>query len=197
MGAGQFFLEMVIRTVAEMVQIGDRDQGFLIKRQFDLGFFGDLNDPLHDILAVPQIDRAFPFHFMENPVADLGIEIAAPQKSVSQSGNDFVDVAIDFNDGNVEGAAAQIVNGIQSIFFDPLPVGDQGRRRFIDNAHDIQPGNFSGHFGGLPLGIIKKSGDRDHGVADGFSQIIFSDVFQVGEEHAGNLFGGIQGFRAS
>ncbi len=101
--------------------------------------FGDLNYSLHDLFVVTEINRGLSFNFTEYPIADLGIKIAPAQKCVSQTGNHLIDITIDFNNRNIKGTASQIIDCIQTVFFDLLAVGEQGRGLVGAEAGDRAP----------------------------------------------------------
>src|SRR5947209_4216285 len=83
----------------------------------------------------------------------------AAQVIVAVGGQGFEGIALDLDDGDVEGAAAQIVNqhperlpgdrsaqGIEKA--ELIAVGDGGRRGLVEDVQDIQAGELAGVHGG-------------------------------------------------
>ena len=95
----------------------------------------------------------------------------------------FEHAVADVQYGNVERAAAQIEyqNGLVGLFVQP--VGERRGRRLIDYAQDVQAGNLTGVFGGLPLRIIEIGGHGDHRVGHLFAQVLGCIVGQPAQDH--------------
>ena len=172
-----FTLKMIDLTVIKSIEIRNRQIRDFTERQFYFRFFRSLDNSLIHRLVVKQVFGDIFLYLLQNPFDDLDIKVTATQKSVAHCRDHTMDTGLDFNNGNIEGPTTQIIHGIQTLFFDSVPICDQGGRRFIDYSGNVKPGDFTGYLGGLSLGIIKKGRNRHHGLTDLFSQVIFSRLF--------------------
>ena len=75
---------------------------------------------------------------------------------VAVGGNDFEDSVVDGQEGDIEGAAAQIED--QDVLLSFLlvhAVSDGGSGRLVDDPHHVETGDDSSISGGLALSIIE------------------------------------------
>ena len=105
-------------------------------------------------------------------VGQRAVEIVAPEAGVAVGGEHLEDTAVEFENRKVEGAAAQIVHGDFGMLLELVqPIGQSGRRGFIDDAFDLESGQFTGPQRGVALGIveIRRHGDDGslHGLTEG------------------------------
>src|SRR6202166_4363365 len=112
---------------------------------------------------------------------------------VAVGGKDLVDVAFDggdkFEDGDVEGAAAKIVNGYVAALLFVQAVSERRGGGLVDEAQDFQASDAAGVFGGFPPGIIEVGGNGDDRAIDRFSQKSLSPVSQFAQNEGGNFRG--------
>ena len=101
------------------------------------------------------------------------VEIFAAEERIAVGRFDFEHAVADFQNGNVEGAAAQIVNRHGAGFLLFHAIGQRGRRRFVDDAQDFKPGDFAGVLGRLTLAVVEIGGNGDDRLRDFFAQIGF------------------------
>jgi hypothetical protein len=102
----------------------------------------------------------FLLELVDDVVDDALVEVFAAQEGVAVGRQHFelllaIDVG-DFDDGDVEGAAAQVIHGDLAVALPPCP----GRRparsgRLVDDALDVQAGDAAGVLGGLALASLK------------------------------------------
>src|SRR5437879_12332939 len=90
---------------------------------------------------------------------------------VAIGGENLIDVAIaggnELENGDIEGAAAEIVDGD----FAALPlvqaVSERSRGRLVDKAENFEAGDFAGVLGGLALGVVEIRGEDRKSVVEG------------------------------
>ena len=131
-----------------------------------------------------------PFSFLnscDDPVDDALVDVVAAQVGVAVGGLHFHHAVAHFEDGDVERAAAEVVDGDGFVLLLVEPVGQRRGGRLIDDAHDFQAGDLAGVFGGLALRVVEIGRDGDDGLGDLFAQIGFGGFLQLGEDHGGNL----------
>ena len=94
----------------------------------------------------------------------------------------------DFNDGNIEGAAAQIVhrNGVVALGL-VHTVGQRRRRRLVDDAPHIQTGDLAGVFGGLTLGVVEIGRHGDDRLADRLAEELLGGFFHLAQHFGRHL----------
>ena len=111
------------------------------------------------------------------------VDVVATQVRVAVGGKNLVNVAVgcgnELEDGNVERAAAEIIDGDSAALFFVQTVGQSGGGGLVDEAQDFEASDFAGVFGGLALGVVEIRGHGDDGAVDGFAEKIFRPAFSV------------------
>ena len=156
-------------------------------RKLDLGFFGGFLQALegHAILA-----RSMPCSFLNSSTiqSTMRLSISSPPRCVSPS------VAFTSTTpsptsriGNIERAAAEVVDGDRLVLFLVEPVSQRRGGGLVDDAHDFQARDFAGVLGGLALRVIEIRGHRDDRLGDLFAQEIFGSGLQLLQNHRGDF----------
>ena len=123
----------------------------------------------------------------EKKVGNCLIEVIAAQMGVAVGGEHFEDAVLELEDGNVERAAAQVVNGDRALGFLLQPVRQRSGGWFIDDAQDFEPGDHAGVFGRLPLAVVEICGDGNDGLGDAFPEKGFRPELELFQDHGGDL----------
>ena len=89
--------------------------------------------------------------------------------------------------GNVERAAAEIIDGNAATLFFVEAVGERRSGRFVDEPQNLETGNLAGIFGSQALCIIEIGRHGDDGAVDGFAEKCFGPIFQFAQYESGNL----------
>src|ERR1700731_4233868 len=114
--------------------IGQVDLGLGRGRQFDLGFFGRFLKALERELVLFQVDSIVLPELVGKILDKADIEILAAQEGVAV-GRFHLEYAIaDFEDGDVEGAAAEIVDRDDSRALFVEAIGERRSGRLVDDA---------------------------------------------------------------
>ena len=168
------------------------DFGLLAGRQLDFGFFRRILEALQRQYVGLQINAGFLLEFLNDVVDQALVKVFAAEEGVAVGREDFkllfaLDVS-DFDDRNIEGAAAEVIDGdfLVALFLVHAE-SKRGRGRFVDDALDLQPGNAAGVFGCLTLAIVEVGGDGDDGFGHFFAEIIFGRLFHLAQHFGGNL----------
>ena len=187
-GAGQGFLDVLraagIGRDERQVDVIDLRAG-----EGDLRLFRLFFNTLEGVGLLAQVNAAVGLEFVEDPVHEGVVPIIATQVGVAVGGFHFEHAVADFEHGNIERTAAEIVHGDLLVFLLVETVGEGRRGGFIDDAQDFETGDAAGILGGLALGIVEIRGHGDDGLRDGFAQARFGIGLELGENHRGN-FGG-------
>ena len=107
----------------------------------------------------------------DEPIDDALVEVVAAQVGVAVGGLDLDDAFADFEDGDVERTAAEVVDGDGLVFLLVEAVGKRGRGGLVDDALDVETGDFARVLGGLALGVVKVGRHGDDCFSDGLAEI--------------------------
>ena len=94
------------------------------------------------------------------------IDIVAAEMGVAVGGDDFEDSVVQLQDGNVEGASAEIVDSNDSVLLLIEAVSERRGRWFIDQAQNFETGDAACIFRGLALRVVEICRDGDHRFAN-------------------------------
>ena len=75
---------------------------------------------------------------LDQPIHNALVDIVAAQVRVAVGGLDFDHAFADFQDGNIERTAAEVVDGNRFVLLLVQPVGQRRSRRLIDDAQHFQ-----------------------------------------------------------
>ena len=155
---------------------GKIDVCFECAGEFDFGFFGGLGKALQRLTIFSQINALIAQKLFGNPIDEALVKIIAAKMGVSGGGMDFKYAIAYIEDGDIKGSAAEIEDqdGLVALFVQAI--SECSRGGFIDNAKNVEAGDFSGVLSGLALCIIEVGRDSDDCVGNFFAKI-FGGVF--------------------
>src|SRR6266581_4468484 len=128
-------------------------------------------------------------------VADAALEnivnVVAAEMRVAVGGEHLVDVALaggnQLEDGDVKGAAAEVIHGDAAALLLVEAEGQRGGRGLVDQAQDFEAGEASGVFGGLALRVVEIRGDGDDRALHGLPKKSFRPVAQLAKNERGDF----------
>ena len=190
-GTGDFHGQM-FRAAGVSGDVRQVHFGLLRAGQFDLGFFRRIFQALQRQHIFAQVDAAFLFEFIDQIVDHAHIEIFAAQEGVAVCGQHFELVLAldlgDVDDGNIEGAAAQVIHRDLAVAFLLVQTESQrGCGRLVDDAFHFQTRDAPGILGGLALCIVEISRNGDDRFGDGFTEIVFGSLLHFHQHLRGNF----------
>src|SRR5262249_47471330 len=97
----------------------------------------------------------------------------------------------DFEDGDVERASAEVVDGNRLVLFLVHAIGQRGGGRLVDDPQHLEAGDLSGILRRLALTVVEVRGDGDDGLNDLLAQIGFGRLLQLAQNHGGDLRRGV------
>ena len=136
--------------------------------------------------AMRSLPRSIPSLFLnsrDDPVDDALIEVVAAEVRVAVGGLDLDHAFADFEDRDVERAAAEVEDGDRLVLLLVEAVGQRGRGRLVDDAHDFEAGDLAGVLGGLALRVVEVGGHGDDGLGDRLPEVVLGGLLQLLQDH--------------
>ena len=97
----------------------------------------------------------------------------------------------DFQNGNIERSAAQVIDGNFLVGLLIQTVSQRGSGRLVDDPAHFQARDFARRFGGISLGVVEISGHGDHRFGDFRPQLGLGVRLELAENHRGNFLRGV------
>ena len=113
----------------------------------------------------------FFFEFISEIIDDPFVEILTTEEGIAVGRFYLEDTIANFEHGNVERAAAKIIDGNCAGGLFVETIGKRGRGRFVDDPHDFKARYPPGILGRLALRIIEVGRDRNDGLGDVFTEM--------------------------
>ena len=160
-------------------------------RQFFFRFFRSFFQSLHCHFVFGQI-HAFCFsEFFYQEVDHSLVEVVTAQVCITVCCQYFDYAVTDFDDGNVECTAAQVVYHDFLFIFVIQTVSQRCRCGFVDDTFYIQTGDSACVFCCLSLRVIEVSRYCDNCFGNCFAQISFCVCFQFLQDHCRDFLRGV------
>ena len=103
---------------------------------------------------------------LQQPVHHHAVEVIAAEMGVAVGGKHLEHPLLDPENGDVEGAAAEVVHRDGALGQPLEPVGERGRGGLIDDAQHVEARDAARVLGGLALIVVEVGGHRDHRLLD-------------------------------
>ncbi|EMA19762.1 NAD-specific glutamate dehydrogenase [Haloarcula amylolytica JCM 13557] len=163
------------------------DAGLLARGEFYLGFLGGFGQPLEGLPVVAEVDAVFGLELVGEVVDDGVVPVVATEVVVPVGRDDLVDASTQVEDGDVEGAAPEVVHEDRLVGLVVEAVGHRGRGRLVDDAFDLEAGDLPGVLGRLALSVVEVRRDGNDGLLDLVAEILLGVVFDLLEDHRRDL----------
>src|SRR5687768_11789836 len=163
------------------------DLGLLGARELDLRLLRGLLQTLKRHAVVLQIDALVLLELLDEPVDDPRVEVVATQVRVTVGGFDLEDALTELQDGDVEGATAQVVDGDDLVLLLVESVGKRGRGRLVDDPQDLEAGDLARVLGRLALAVVEVRGHGDDRLRDLVAEERLCVGLQLPEDHCRHL----------
>ena len=144
----------------------DVEAGDVLGGEGDLGVDGGLAQGLHGARVLAQIDAVLGVNFVERDGEEQVVDVVAAEVRVAVGGLHLEDAVVELENGDVEGAAAEIVDGDGAVLGAIEAVGERCGGGLVDEAKHFKAGHAACVLGGLALRIVEVGGDGDDGLGD-------------------------------
>ena len=151
--------------------------------QGHLGLFRLLLETLQCHLVVAQIDALVALELVGQPGDDPHVKILSTQEGVAVGRLDLEHPVADLQDGDVEGTPAQVEDGYFLLALLVQTIGQRGGSGLVDDALDLESGDFARILGGLALGVVEVGRYGDYRIGHLLAQVCFSRLLHVGQHH--------------
>ena len=166
--------------------VGLRDLG-----ELDLRLLGRFLEPLHGHAVLREVDPVVVFEALDEPVHDRLVAVVAAEVGVARGRLDLEDALADVEDRDVEGASAEVEDEDRVVVGLVEPVGERRRRRLVDDAEDVEPGDLARLLRRLALRVVEVGGDGDDGVRHRVPEVGLGVPLELHEDAGGDLLGGV------
>ena len=159
--------------------------------QLDLCLLGSFLQALSGHLVLAQVDAVLGLEGIRHPVDDALVEVVAAQMGVAVGGQNFGNAVAHLDDGDIEGAAAEVVDHDLLVVFLIDAVCQRSGSGLVDDTLDVQARDGAGVLGSLTLAVVEIGGNGDDGLGDGLAQISFGVSLQLLQDHGADLLGSV------
>ena len=142
----------------------DRDLGRVGRREPALGLFG--RAPHQRLHVASRRHLGGDARAREQPRPDRLVDVVAAEAGVAAGRLHLEDAALHLEDGDVERAAAEVVDGDRALALLIETVGERRRRRLVDEPQHLETGQPPGVLGRLALGVVEVRRHGDDGLLD-------------------------------
>ena len=132
------FRERCLGPEASAVTKGRLISVSIVVRQLALGLLRGLLQPLERHLVLREVDPLVLLELRDDPLDHALVEVVAAEVGVAVRGLDLDDALAHLEDRDVEGAAAEVVDGDRLVLLLVEAVGERRRRRLVDDAQDLE-----------------------------------------------------------
>ena len=194
------------QAVDQLLELGagDRDLEVLRagrvggdERQVDVGLLGGaelllrllarLLEALQGHRVRAEVDALVGLEFVGDVVDQLLVEVVAAEVGVAVRADDAEDAVGDFQDRDVERAAAEVEDADRLLALLIEAVRQRRGGRLVDDPRDLEAGDLAGVFGGLALGVVEVGRDGDHRLVDLVAEVGLGRLLQLAERLGGDL----------
>ena len=134
-----------------------------------------------------QIDPVFGMNLVQSNGQQQVVDIVAAQVRVAVGRLHLEDPVAQFENGNVEGAAAQVVDSDGAHFGAIQAVGQRRCRGLIDQAQYFKSGHAPRVLGGLALRVVKIGGHGDDRLRHRCAEEPFRIALELAQDVSRNL----------
>src|SRR5690349_9912214 len=133
----------------------DFDDRALLRGERDLGVDHGLAHGLYDFGIAAEIQPHVAADIIERDGDEQVVDVVAAEMGVTVGGDDFEDALVEAEDRDIEGTAAEVVDGNDAVALLVEAVRERSRGGLVDKAQNFESGDAAGVFSGLALRIVE------------------------------------------
>ena len=189
LGAGESQVEMVGAVLAHCdegeIELGREGAGQLL-----LGLFSLFLQAAHGGGVAGEVDAVRFLELCHRVLHDALVEVVTAQTGIAAGSQHREGAVLDLDDGDIEGAAAEVVDQDLLGCFVVESVGHGCGGRLVDDAQDIQARDAARVLRGLALAVVEVGRDSDDGLRHRLAQIALGVAADLGQDHGADLLRG-------
>jgi hypothetical protein len=184
LGAGKG-LGVVVTTFEGL----DLETNTLLRRECPLGFLNLALELAQSAEIARNVSASLLLVKFDEVVDDSVVEVFTTKMSITSGRENLKDTVVDGKEGYIESSTAEIIDDDLRLATLLLveTIGDGGGGRFVNDTENVEASDDSGVLGSLALSVVEVSGDGDDGVGDFLSEVSFSSLLHLGQNHGGDL----------
>ena len=148
-----------------------------------LAFLGSFLQALQGLAVIAQIDAVLALELIGNVIDEALVKVIAAQEGIAAGRAHLEDAVADIQDGDIERAAAQVVDRDDLILLLVQAIRQGRSSRLVDDAQHFQPGDLTGILGGIALGIVEIRRYRDDRLGNCLAQVGFGVSLELAKDH--------------
>ena len=130
-----------------------------------------------------QVDTLILLELVDDPADEHFVNVVTAKVRVAIRRFDLNDSFADLEDRDVERTTAKVEHGDRLVLLLIKSVGQRSGRRFVDDTQNLKACDLARILGGLTLCVVKIRWNRDDGLFDLRSKIIFRRLLQFLQNH--------------
>ena len=175
-----------VRSDERQVDVGAHHAG-----ELDLRLLSGLLEALHGHAVRLQINAVLLLELSRQVVDDAVVEVVAAQVGIAVGRQHLEHAVADLQQGDVEGAAAQVVHQDLVGVFLVKAVRQGSGGRLVDDAQHLQARDAARILGGLALAVREVRRHGDDRLGDGLAQVRLGVGLQLLKNHRGDVLRGV------
>src|SRR5207245_1635879 len=118
----------------------------------------------------------------EDQLGQPRVEVVAAETGVAVRGQHLEDSTAELQDGDVEGAAPEVVDRDRPLLALVEPVGERRRGRLVHETQHLEAGEPPGVLARLALAVVAVGGHRDDGLGDGPAERVLGPALELARD---------------
>src|SRR5579859_3950787 len=161
--------------------------GFGVGRERNLGFDYSFPQRLNGLSVAAKIEVQITSDVVQGYGEQQVVDVVAAKMGIAVGGQHLEDAFMQLENGNIKGAAAEIIDGNDAVMLLVEAISQRRSRRFVDQAQNFQTGQAPCIFGGLPLGVVEIGWYSDDRLGNGRAKKPLCILLKLAQHQGGNL----------
>ncbi len=190
--SGDELFELLARDLAIVGLAADFDRYFGVFRgtKCDFGVDYGLTERLDHFGLRADVDAEVAADVVDRDGDEEVVDVIAAEVGVAAGGDDLEDALVQLEDGDVEGAAAEVVDGDDAVFAAVElveAIRERGGGGLVYETKDVEAGDAARVLGGLALRVVEVGGNGDDGLGDRRAEEAFGVFLELQQDVRGDL----------